>query len=217
MLQCRSLFIQACDHHDAVDCIRGSNIWFWRTVVQIIPFMFCFITICVSMYLLYKTVREQEQNMARHSRQFGVNEVKKSKLALRKATEYIAAFAAVWVPVLFTAFFFDLGVKLPFGLWLMDATMIPIQGFFNALVYSGILIHGFQKTISWIRRRWQWILRVFCSKASEDPPHSESLSMKFSTVGSQVESRPLPTEDMIKSEEERIQVPRIPMEASLEE
>ena len=125
-----------CDHYDDVPCIRGDRSWMWRSIAQIVPFGVCFLTIVYSMVMIYRTVREQEQAVARYSNAWIKRKARNSRMALTKAAQYIGVFVAVWTPVLLVALSEDLGQKIPFAIWMIDAFMIPIVGLFNGIVYS---------------------------------------------------------------------------------
>ena len=138
----------ACDHQSQIDCIRGSNIWFWRSIVQIIPFSLSFLTVCYCMVSIYRTVKKQEQTISRYSNRFGrINQLKESRLAYRKALEYIGIFFCCQGPVVLSGLIFDLGVQVSYPFWFMNAFFVPCQGFFNALVYSGILKKKIHDTV----------------------------------------------------------------------
>ncbi|CAB9511736.1 expressed unknown protein [Seminavis robusta] len=131
-----------CDHFEGTDCIRGSNIWLWRSIAQIIPFAICFSIIAFSTIAVYRTVRRHElavlASSTVHSQSWTARWAKESRLAFVKSAQYIGSFLAVWVPILIVALFEDLGFRIPFPIWLLDALIIPIVGFLNAFVYSGM-------------------------------------------------------------------------------
>ena len=64
---------------------------------------------------------------------------KETRKAFKTGIQYVGAFLIVWVPVLFVALGEDLGFRIPYSIWLIDAFMLPLVGLLNACVYSGFV------------------------------------------------------------------------------
>ena len=64
---------------------------------------------------------------------------KETRKAFKTGIQYVGAFLIVWVPVLFVALGEDLGFRIPYLIWLIDAFMLPLVGLLNACVYSGFV------------------------------------------------------------------------------
>ena len=56
-----------CDEDENVECIRGEDVLFYRTIFMIIPIVVCFLLINFFMISLYLTFRRQASRMRRYS------------------------------------------------------------------------------------------------------------------------------------------------------
>jgi hypothetical protein len=129
------------------------------------------------MLSLFFFVRKQELQAARWS--YNAQEGRQQKKVLTKAMMYISVYALIWIPtitslVVLEEIFDVVAVNT------IVAVLLPLQGFFNSLIYSGII----EKCLR----------RVCCSgwtKGSRQGPRSAepNPTAAFSSKGEQ-ENRP---------------------------
>jgi len=134
-----------CVESIGVDCLRGKETKMFRILGSGVPLVISFVTVIVSMSMLCLFVYQQEMRFQRtndHSLQ-----------VFFQACRYVAAYVFIWAP---TSIFTVLTTRYNYNGFtgLMIVSMIvPLQGVFNAMVYSkstvsiSRLIRSFKRTI----------------------------------------------------------------------
>ena len=127
-----------CDE-DRVPCIRGGqlvemiyknrNLWAAFT-----PQIMCGSVILSSMVMLYISVLKNEKANDRYRFEGYVSRVHSNRVAMQ-GISYIIAFLLTWCTWVFLITLQITGRKIPFGLKLISLILMPLQGFFNSMVY----------------------------------------------------------------------------------
>lgn len=113
---------------------KANSDWIWSLSLSmaLVWIMLALVVVIVCMVLLFLTVRFQEKRMRRWSQHAA--EGRRQKQVLNKALLYIGAFLFVWTPTILRQF-----NVIKYGI-VQDAivsTFLPMQGFLNAIIYSG--------------------------------------------------------------------------------
>ena len=127
-----------CDEGD-VPCIRGGqlvrmiyknkNLWAAFT-----PQILCGSVILTSMILLYITVLKNERANDRYRFEGSANREHSNRVAMQ-GIFYILAFMLTWCTWIVLIALQITGRKVPFALQFVSLILMPLQGFFNSIVY----------------------------------------------------------------------------------
>lgn len=135
------------------ECIRGEKAQRVRVFGMLLPLAICIVVITVSMVLLYRTVKRQEEATTAYTRRWStrpstirsqrrrpsvLTTQSHSVSVYKQAKLYVGAFAIVWIPPSFQLvaikFFID-DPSIRFYTRLFTVIFWPAQGFFNMLIY----------------------------------------------------------------------------------
>ena len=173
-----------CDHNDNVPCLRGDHIGLWRSVAQLVPFGVCLSTVVYCMTRIYFTIRAHELAVAQHSDTWVAQTATDSLLAMKKAAQYIGLLVVVWTPVLIVTLCQDLGRKIPFWIWLMDASLMPIVGLLNSIVYTRFInpVETVTNSVSTIQNKGTQVLQFVRSSFGSSSAEMRSASQASATI-----------------------------------
>lgn len=111
------------------DCVRGKSAGIFH-LATVFTYTLCFITIVVSLGIIYHSVREQRTRIIVNGQ-----EVEAHKKILQESMFYVIPFLIVYIPIPLSMIWAFLGNESSFGLLIIIAILAPCQGFFNAIVY----------------------------------------------------------------------------------
>eukprot|EP00980_Cylindrotheca_fusiformis_P028518 scaffold22607_cov123-Cylindrotheca_fusiformis.AAC.15 len=120
------LFDEYCD-----DILLLENGRIYRDVLSMAALFFAILAIAYSMISLFCYVRKQEKQAARWS--LTSQRGQQQKKVLVRATMYIAGFVGIWIPSIIAL------MKASVAGISVAAALLPLQGFLNALIYSGVV------------------------------------------------------------------------------
>ena len=140
---------------DGGDCNRGGDTNKYEVGLFLAPVFVGFLTIVISMSTLVVHVKKQEKKLMRFSMVSDETENERkrlTKLVFKKALKYVGAYILVWLPssvhLLSLQKFEKSGVIKPNVTFTIVSIMIiltPLQGLFNALIYSQSTLWTFCK------------------------------------------------------------------------
>lgn len=122
------------------DVVRGEDYVMYALFFGVIWIPVALLVICGTMVSLFLFVRKKERRAARWGGA-SASESRQQKRVLAKAVQYISVYLLVWVPTLVTILT-RLGSEgeQVFGVnSLIPSIFLPLQGFFNAMIYSGVV------------------------------------------------------------------------------
>lgn len=131
-------------HDGESTCVRGDNASLFRWVFYYAPLWTAITVVTVLMILVYRAVRSAERGVERYA-DGSCSNSNSRKYSKRVATQgywYCGAFYLTWLFPTITRLTQLFG-KTPYPLILITAMFVPIQGFFNCLVF----IHPRWKTL----------------------------------------------------------------------
>ena len=121
---------------DEFKCTRGAKIKWLRFFYMVVPIVFNMITIFVTMSLLYASVRKQDQVDSRYTRSSNNQpSSRRSRKVFVKVVWFIGSFCLVWIPIFLNSVAMSYNYY-NFWLFIISIVMIPLQGFFNAIIYN---------------------------------------------------------------------------------
>lgn len=124
-------------------CTRGDNGSLYQWVFYYAPLWAVITAVTVLMYWVYWTVRKQERVMERYRHRSiagaptDQDRVKKSRQIANQAAYYVGAFLVTWFfPTIFQLVLVISGSgEVNFGLLILTAFFVPIQGLLNLIVF----------------------------------------------------------------------------------
>jgi len=155
-----------------VDCVRGEHLQVLATMTHLVPFVGCIYIVSVSMFGLYKYVKEEELRMSEFRIQGASETVRseQSRKVFRQACLYGLAFIVVWVPPVICFLLESLDVVKETSLsktrFYVMALFLPLHGFFNAIIYSPEFAHTIIGYCVWLTKPLRSIF-VRCSAGQE--------------------------------------------------
>lgn len=119
-------------------CIRGENAEIYRWFIVIIPIVSALIFIAVSMIMIYVSAKIRQGAAFRFRRPNDTSETVSEQIRedFRRAWQFTGVFILISMPVLVAMFAFAIYGKESFIIALVRAVVAPMQGFFNAIVFS---------------------------------------------------------------------------------
>lgn len=121
-------------HNGETTCIRGDNASLYRWIFYYAPLWTIIVLVTICMFLVYRTVRKQEQATERYDFEHRQRR-KHSKQVAIQGYFYCGAFYGTWLFPTVTRLVQVIAGSAPFPLILTTAMFVPIQGFFNWIVY----------------------------------------------------------------------------------
>lgn len=118
-------------HHGESTCVRGDNASLYRWVFYYAPLWFAIVFVTVVMFLVYRAVVTVEKKVEK----YGYRERKHSKQVAQQGFWYCGAFYITWIFPTITRLTQLITHGAPYPLVLVTALFVPLQGFFNCLVY----------------------------------------------------------------------------------
>jgi hypothetical protein len=116
--------------------VRGENYFVYQIAFAMAWIFLTVLVIVGSMISLFLFVRKQELQAARWS--YNAQEGRQQKQVLTKAMMYISVYALIWLPTITSLVVLEESFD-PVAVTTIVATLLPLQGFFNSLIYSGII------------------------------------------------------------------------------
>jgi len=131
---------QDCDeswkNNGVTNCIRGDNASLYRWVLYYAWLWAAIATVCVNMYLVYSAVLRIEKQFDRYqSASYGEVHRKNTKMVARQGNLYCGVFLLTWIFPTITRLVQLATGETPYPLIVLTSFFVPMQGFFNALVY----------------------------------------------------------------------------------
>ena len=119
------------------NCVRGDNASAFRWIFYYAPLWCAIAFVTVAMYLVYRSVLTTEKKMDRFTEGTGYSQRhrKHSKKVANQGYWYCGAFYLTWLFPTITRLTQLIAGTTPYPLILVTAMFVPIQGFFNAIVY----------------------------------------------------------------------------------
>lgn len=152
------------------NCFRGDNASLYRWTFYYALLWVAIVVVSVDMLLVYRFVLNQEVTSRRYDVESDVRRFKRSKRVAVQGYWYCGAFYMTWIfPTITRLTQAIIGDATPFALVLTTAMFVPIQGFFNFLVYA--------------HPRWKSICQAIAKRAERN-----SLFKAFIRSSSQTES-----------------------------
>jgi hypothetical protein len=123
------------DNHGETTCIRGNNASLYRWVFYYAPLWCAILFVTVVMFLVYRAVRSVEKKNEKYL-PAGVRAHRKhSKQVAEQGFWYCGAFYITWIFPTITRLTQVINHEAPYPLVIITAMFVPLQGFFNCLVY----------------------------------------------------------------------------------
>ena len=162
-----------CETDENVKCIRGKNAAFYRLVLGIFPPSISMLAILISMTLLYLLVRRQEKEASKYLSSKSLQKQKKrSRVVFNKAVLFIGSYTCIWMPFVITSIV-NKKSGGNFALFLFVCIFIPLQGFFNAIIY----LYDRMKFVEHLKRASE-LIKKRASSMFEKHRSSRSFIMK---------------------------------------
>jgi hypothetical protein len=123
-----------CSFHDDGECDRGEHYHSYATIVAVGGFSFTWIVIIVDMMLIVLKVRATEKRLVRYSIGHSNDTSKRTRQTGMQALLYIGSY---FITYIFTVFW-NLPISNPTALFALACVIkitLPMQGFWNALIY----------------------------------------------------------------------------------
>lgn len=117
-----------CVENADVDCLRGQKTKMFRIMSSVVPIAISLVTILVSMSMLFLFVYQQEMRLQRGNEH--------SQQVFCQACRYVAVYLFIWTP---TSILTTLTTRYNYAGFsgLVTVSMVvPLQGIFNAIIYS---------------------------------------------------------------------------------
>jgi len=135
-------------------CVRGTDAHFYISLAMFGNLIFAICYVSITMYLTYKSVADIETkarrySFASYSRSQTATERKRSRRVLLQGILYSLALFLINILSIITIILAKLGIR-SYVLHILAYTFWPLQGFFNALIYS---IPVFQRIYTRYRER----------------------------------------------------------------
>jgi len=127
-----------CNSSKGVPCIRGENAVIYQVVLKITPGATGLIFVSACMIMMYATVRTRQSAAARFRRDGDTSETVDEQISedFRRAWQFTGVYIFLSIPILAAIFTFAISGKQSFIIAMLRAIITPMQGFFNAIVFS---------------------------------------------------------------------------------
>jgi len=129
----------------------------------VFPVCLSFLIVAVAMLLVYLSIHNNYLKMRRYS--FGgehssgvLNLLREKKQTATQATLFVLAFILTWIMPLINIILITSYQRVPFSTALMQGFLMPLQGFWNALIYARPLYGKLRKDNP--DRKLSWILKA---------------------------------------------------------
>jgi len=125
-----------CTLKSDMECERGNEkLYSLVMMMTLLIFFVTLITVISCMVLLYKAVLRQEQRMLSYSFDPRASGGQRSREVAMQGIKYVAAYLITFIPYTILAILVILRIEMPLFLQILNSIFLPMQGFFNALVY----------------------------------------------------------------------------------
>eukprot|EP00590_Aulacoseira_subarctica_P005337 CAMPEP_0172416678 /NCGR_PEP_ID=MMETSP1064-20121228/3181_1 /TAXON_ID=202472 /ORGANISM="Aulacoseira subarctica , Strain CCAP 1002/5" /LENGTH=374 /DNA_ID=CAMNT_0013154513 /DNA_START=16 /DNA_END=1140 /DNA_ORIENTATION=- len=127
-----------CNSSKGVPCIRGENAVIYQWILVITPTVVGLIFVSACMIMMYATVRTRQSAAARFRRDGDTSETVDEQISedFRRAWQFTGVYIFLSMPPLIAIFTFAISGKESFIIAMLRAIIAPMQGFFNAIVFS---------------------------------------------------------------------------------
>jgi len=127
-----------CNSSKGVPCIRGENAVIYQWILVITPTVVGLIFVSACMIMMYATVRTRQSAAARFRRDGDTSETVDEQISedFRRAWQFTGVYIFLSIPILAAIFTFAISGKQSFIIAMLRAIITPMQGFFNAIVFS---------------------------------------------------------------------------------
>jgi len=125
-----------CDLESDLECERGNPKM--HRILLIVTLLFIFtvlITVISCMLLLYRAVIPQGQRALHNSFNRRASTGQRYKEVAMLGIKYVGAYLITWLWYIILVILVILRIKLPLFLQIMNSIFLPMQGFFNAMIY----------------------------------------------------------------------------------
>lgn len=173
-----------CSSSKGVPCIRGENAVIYQVILVITPLVSGLIFIAACMIIMYATVRLRQSAAARFRRNGDPRETadEQTREDFRRAWQFTGVYFLLSMPILIAICTFAISGKESFIIALLRAIISPMQGFFNAIVFSrdveGELIRSIWDTEYRTRARTRAAQHRVTSQLSVDLARNQSINEK---------------------------------------
>jgi hypothetical protein len=123
------------DNNGETTCIRGDNASLYRWVLYYAPLWFAIVFVTLVMFLVYRAVRAVEVRNEKYLPAGMLARRKHSKQVAEQGFWYCGAFYITWIFPTITRLTQVINHEAPYTLVIITAMFVPMQGFFNCLVY----------------------------------------------------------------------------------
>lgn len=123
-----------CQTDPTIECERGESMFVYGEMVQLSAMVIGNICLTYAMVMLYWTVLQIERQMDRYDIE-GCTNRRHSKQVGVQGIFYVVAFYLTYLPMLIGVLLSIMGKHDPVWLSLTVATIQPLQGFYNVVVY----------------------------------------------------------------------------------
>jgi len=164
------------------NCVRGDNASLYRWTFYYSLLWVAIVMVSVDVFIVYRFVLNQEVASRRYDVDSDVRRFKRSKRVAVQGYWYCGAFYMTWIfPTITRLTQAIIGDAAPFALVLTTAMFVPIQGFFNFLVYAHPRWKSIRQAIARTAERSS-LLKAFTRSSSQT---GSSRHMKISSTGDQ--------------------------------
>jgi len=142
-----------CTRDSDIECTSNIHSGIFRFTFGLLPIILSFIAIVVSMFLINATV-------------YNLNLLTERKQAAIQALSFIGAYLLTWTLPFTNLILLSTIGRVPFSTNLLQAILMPMQGFFNAMVY----IRPFIATLrdKYPNKSFFWIIRTVVSPSNQN-------------------------------------------------
>jgi len=155
-------------------CIRGDNASIYRWMFYGAELWLAIVLVSINMFLVYRSVARQEASSRRFDMTASTRSFKHSKRVAMQGYWYCGAFYLAWIfPTITRITQLVVGDATPFALLFINALFVPIQGFFNFLVYIHPRWPGIRESLRRNRSTLGLVRRMFRSSSSSTGANNE--------------------------------------------
>jgi len=141
-----------CTRDPDVECTSHIHSGIFRFTFGFLPIILSFIAIVVSMFMIYATV-------------YNLNLLAERKQAAIQALSFIGAYLLTWTLPFTNLILLSTIGRVPFSTNLLQAILLPMQGFFNAMVYIRPFIATLRELYP--NKPFFWIIRSVISPSNQ--------------------------------------------------
>jgi len=141
-----------CEFSEGFECIFGQNLSTYLWSLFFIPVIVCFIMITSFLGLLVQFTRLQEKRIHRLSTTSMADSAEErsvTKVVYKRAIKYVFSFILIWLPeaaFLVSMHFIHIQhTNFMFALLILMGLFSPLQGLFNAMIYTHSNLYSFTK------------------------------------------------------------------------